>query len=122
MNIKDNNHSFKTTRPLSGREVRISTIHHNLGQKFKYVPHNHRRYTGHDQKKGWAYPNLSYREAMTMLQEIKCPEILGKELDNCVVAWKEARKTQTMFNQISTHQNSLKYPTETDFLQTSHVS
>ena len=29
MNIKDNNHSFKTTRPLSGREVRISTIHHN---------------------------------------------------------------------------------------------
>ena len=73
-------------------------------------------------KKGWAYPNLSYQEAMTMLQEIKCPEILGKELDNCVVAWKEARKTQTMFNQISTHQNSLKYPTETDFLQTSHVS
>ena len=52
-----------------------------------------------------------------MLQEVKCLEILGKELDNCVVAWKKARKTQTMFNQISTHQNSLKYPTETDFLQ-----
>ena len=52
-----------------------------------------------------------------MLQEIKCPDILGKELDNCVVAWKEARKTQTMFNQTSTHQDSLKFPTETDFFK-----
>ena len=41
------------------------------------------------------------------------PKILGKELD----AWKEAKKTQTMFNQSSTHQDSLKYPTETDLLK-----
>ena len=41
------------------------------------------------------------------------PKILGKELD----AWKEAKKTQTMFNQSSTHQDSLKYPTETDFFK-----
>ena len=116
MNIKDNNHSFKTTRPLSGREVRISTIHHNLGQNLNMSPTTIED-TLDMTKKGWAYPNLSYREAMTMLQEIKCPEILGKELDNCVVAWKEARKTQTMFNQTSTHQDSLKFPTETDFFK-----
>merc|ERR1712089_38020 len=68
-------------------------------------------------RKGWAYPNLSYRETMTMLHEIKCPEILGKELDNCVVAWKEARKVQNMFIQTSANHDSPKYTSETEFFK-----
>ena len=74
MNVKDNNHSFKITRPQSRREVRISTIHHNLGQNLNMSPTTIED-TLDMTKEGWAYPNLSYREAMTMLQEIKCPEI-----------------------------------------------
>ena len=68
-------------------------------------------------KEGWAYPNLSYQDAMAMLQELKFPEILGKELDDCVVAWKETRKTQTMFNPTSTQEDSLKFATETEFFK-----
>ena len=66
---------------------------------------------------GWAYPNLSYREAIAMLQELKFPKILGKELDECVIAWRETRKTETMFNQPSTHQESLRFVTEADFFK-----
>ena len=116
LHIRDDNHSFNITRTLTRGEVRTLTIHSNFGQNL-YMSPTTIEDTLNMTKEGWAYPNLSYQEAMTMLQEIKCPEILGKELDNCVVAWKEARKTQTMFNQTSTHQDSLKFPTETDFFK-----
>ena len=52
-----------------------------------------------------------------MLQDLKFPKILGKELDECVVAWRETRKTETMFNQPSTHQDSLRFATEADFFK-----
>ena len=68
-------------------------------------------------REGWAYPSLSYRDAIAMLQELKFPEILGKELDDCVVAWKETRKTQTMFNPTSTQEDSLRFATETEFFK-----
>ena len=116
LHLREENHGFVTTRPLSRGEVRTLTIHHNFGQNL-YMSPTTIEDTLDMARKGWAYPNLSYRETMTMLHEIKCPEILGKELDNCVVAWKEARKVQNMFIQTSANQDSPKYTSETEFFK-----
>ena len=116
LNVQDDNHVFKTARPLSRGEVRTLTIHQNLGQNL-YMSPTTLEDTLDMAREGWAYPNLSYREAIAMLQELKFPKILGKELDECVIAWRETRKTETMFNQPSTHQDSLKFATEPDFFK-----
>ena len=71
---------------------------------------------------GWAYPNLSYPEAIAMLQNISFPEILGKELNECVVAWRETRNFESMFNQLSTHKDSLKFASEADLFKQPQTS
>ena len=65
------------------------------------------------EKAGWPYPNLSYLEVMAMIQNISFPTLLGKELNDRVMAWKETRKYELMFNQASCQRElSLRFTTE----------
>ena len=57
-----------------------------------------------------------------MLQSINFPEILGKELNECVVAWKETRVFESMFNQSSTQKDSLKFASEADLFKQPQTS
>ena len=65
-------------------------MHHNFGQNV-YVSSTTIDDTLDMAKVGWTYPNLTYPEAMAMLQSINFPEILGKKLNEYVEAWKETR-------------------------------
>ena len=117
LDAPEQNHGFKTSIPLRRGDVRILTIHQNMGQNL-YVSPTTIEDTLDMAKQGWTFPNLRYSEAMGMLQTLSFPEILGKELDTCVVAWKEARLYESMFNKAATHKElTLRYPSEADFLK-----
>ena len=59
---------------------------------------------------------------MAMLQSLNFPEILGKELNECVVAWKETQVFESMFNQSSTQKDSLKFASEADLFKQPQTS
>ena len=118
----DPNHMFNTSRPLTRGEVRILTMHQNLGQSLYATPTTIED-TLDMAREGWNYPNLNYPEAMTMLQSISYPEILGKELNDCVLAWRETKDSGSMFNQSADQkESSLNYASEMDLLKQNHAS
>ena len=121
LDVRDTDHTFKTTRPLTRGEIRILTMHQNLGQNL-YVSPTTIDDTLNMARTGWAYPNLAYPEAMAMLQSINFPEILGKELNECVVAWKETQVFESMFNQSSNQRDSLKFASEADLFKQPQTS
>ena len=74
-------------------------------------------------REGWTYPNLAYPEAMAMLQSLSFPEIVGKELSECAVAWKEMQFSVSTFNQSSTQgESSLKFASEAELFKQHQAS
>ena len=97
LDVIDHNHPFDIQRPISRGDIRTLTKHHNLGQNLTLSPTTIEDTLSMAQE-DWTYPNLFYPKAMRMIQEINFPEIIGKELDECVIAWKETRSYGSLFS------------------------
>ena len=122
LDVVDTHHTFKVPRALMRGEIRILTIHHNLGQNLTASPTTIED-TLSMALEGWSYPNLSYLEAMQMIRSLDFPHILGRELDMCAIAWKETKGYELMFNQASAHKEvSLKFSSEADFFRQSQAA
>ena len=96
------------------------TIHQNLGQDLDVSPTTIED-TLDMVRAGWPYPNLSYPEAMAMIQNINSPKILGKELNDCVLAWQYSRIYDSMFSLASNKgELTLKFADEATFFKQNH--
>ena len=122
LDVIDHNHPFDIQRPISRGDIRTLTKHHNLGQNLTLSPTTIEDTLSMAQE-DWTYPNLFYPKAMRMIQEINFPEIIGKELDECVIAWKETRSYGSLFSQSTNNKEiSMKFANEAELFKQPQAS